>query len=272
MFVHVPRTGGSSIWHCLSAAALQKRRLVCDLYHESVKEHGTPAWPNEAIACVMTLQPGASFVIHHHTPQPLQRGSGAHRMLYATILRDPIERFVSDVFHLRRTFRGNLLDARMIEFVCSGWSSPLRRMMRQSPDPDPHELLDTAAADGFFRDYYLSYFSALLDDEPGDGWINWPNRTTDSHALRSLAVRVFRRFEVIADFTDLERAYSMIASAFELRDVAGRLNRHLNPGHTRPAFYEWARLRYEQLFAGDYQLLDEIAAIKNTNAVGSSSR
>jgi hypothetical protein len=236
-----------------------------------MKEHGTPPWPNEALASALSARPRASFVIHHHTPQPLQQGSRAQRMVYATVLRDPIERFVSDVFHLHRALSGGLLDAPMAEFVCTGWSGPLRRAMRQPLDPNPVELLDAAAADGFFRDYYVSYFSALLADEPSDGRMKWPHRTSDPFAVRALAVRVCRRFEVIADFADLERAYSTIASAFDLRDVAGHLNRHLNPGRARPIAYESARLRYEQQFAGDYQLLDEIAALKNTHAVGSAS-
>ena len=193
-------------------------------------------------------------------------------MVYATVLRDPVERFVSDVFHLRQALSGRALDARMVEFVCAPWSSTLRRAMRQYQDLDPLELLDTAAADGFFCDYYLSFFLAMLDNESCDGRAKWPHRTSDSDALRSLAARICERFEVVADFANLESAYSTIASAFDLRDVAGPLSLHLNPGRGRPRSSEFARSRYESLFAGDYQLLDEIAAIRNTHAVGTSTR
>jgi hypothetical protein len=97
VFFHIPRTGGSSIWHNLVQHA-DTRLCAYDLWFEAAKSSGNPLFGREKLRMDLPrLEQPLEYplCIHHHLP------IGVADLLpnarFFTYLRDPLDRFVSHI-------------------------------------------------------------------------------------------------------------------------------------------------------------------------------
>ena len=126
VFYHIPRTGGSSVWHALAACAAGAEVPIVDLFHQAREDYGSPEYVYNVLTERQKLLRNKSALIHLHTPHNISYFFEESNLLYATIVRDPVDRFISDVCHLRRALP-DMADAQRRNV-------PLR--LRTQPGPD----------------------------------------------------------------------------------------------------------------------------------------
>ena len=99
VFVHIPRTGGSNLWHSAAHAfSVGPDPIpIVDLFHESLCRYDNIQSTARA-AEAFRLFNLPRCLVHHHTSFGIWRSLG-HDLRYFTILRDPIERAISHYFH-----------------------------------------------------------------------------------------------------------------------------------------------------------------------------
>lgn len=98
VFLHVPRSAGSNLWHSAAKAFYGKESLyILDIYHESLARYQT-VFRARKVAEELDLINLKQGLVHHHTSFGLWRVLGNH-FTYFTLLRDPIERAISHYFH-----------------------------------------------------------------------------------------------------------------------------------------------------------------------------
>lgn len=113
VFCHIPRTGGSSIWHQLarfSGSGLN----VYDLFNETGQRYGGKLDFTRAVLsedCNKLVIPmDYRLVVHHHIHIRIGDLFHVRKPVYFTFIRDPLSRFISDIqwnsqlFHEGKTF------------------------------------------------------------------------------------------------------------------------------------------------------------------------
>lgn len=107
VFLHIPRTGGSNLWHsCAHSWAENSDSLwILDLHHESRARFGNPNHASNVISVFRKLisEDKRNLFIHHHTNFGIWRLLGTS-FDYFTMLRDPVERYISNYFHSLRCY------------------------------------------------------------------------------------------------------------------------------------------------------------------------
>lgn len=107
VFIHVPRTGGSNLWHSCAHSWTKKNDSfwVLDLYHESRMRFGNPYHTDKVISIFRKSisEDKRNLFIHHHTNFGVWRLLGTN-FDYFTMLRDPVERYISNYFHSLRCY------------------------------------------------------------------------------------------------------------------------------------------------------------------------
>lgn len=192
-------------------------------------------------------------LFHHHTTEPILHLFPADETVVATVLRDPVDRFVSEVFH-SRAFLCSYQDEEFVAYHAKRWGVRYVKALTQ-PDISTKELLDVAASVEFLRNYYTKYFAALFDFHPSRSRLAF---LSSGRYLQQLASLVRSRFSVIGNFDDLHASYSEIAEAFGIGSGEQRLELAINgpkANGTKPVF---DRRRYQRLFRSDYDLIQRI--------------
>jgi hypothetical protein len=258
IFVHVPRTAGSSIWHGLAHAAPRHKIGVLDLYHESIRRFGAPRRAKQVLYETLAEIGRRKCIFHHHTAENICSLFGRRDAVWATILRDPVDRFLSDAFHYKRLAArtrdsaGYLkADLTELDVNLTGESAAVTGPLR----PDNwhiSEILDQTTSEPHFANYYVKFFWSLCINVRRLGY---PNSVTK---VRSLARTLRQRFAVIGAFENLQATYADILSAFGMAAESSHLEHFLMKGPARPDVPPSVRRRFERLFELDYLLLDEL--------------
>ncbi len=163
VFVHVTRTGGSSIWHNLVPIATQNGIGICDIYHESKLENGRPIAAEIVLQRFREQYGNLTALFHHHTAEPIFH-LFAKNTIFATVLRDPVDRFVSIVSHIRAFLTSPAVDPRYKAYNEEFLGAEYLRGVYAGVAP--RKLLEIAAADPYFQNYYVAMFRSLLSTCP----------------------------------------------------------------------------------------------------------
>jgi hypothetical protein len=255
VFFHLLRTGGSSTWSALVAAAGRAGLPVCDLYHQSRQEYG------DNLAIHATMYDFQRFVrkhdclIHHHIPHCLAPYFD-EPICYTTILRDPVDRFISEVNHVRHLLNGEVdtlhMQGRITpyeEILGLGWTKELLDMAADESIEFSKVLL-TAADHPHFCRYYSGWFNRLLNVELSKQTYESALASTISPA--TLAEQIRGEFAYIGSFKTLEESIRDIATRYGLTGVGTSewLNNRMS-GNILPEL----RASLKPAFAEDYELI-----------------
>jgi hypothetical protein len=260
VFVHVPRTAGSSIWHHLAYQGADEGIGVYDIYHESLQKFGVPGCSDRFLADDIRQIDLSSCLFHHHSRESVFEHFAAHETVFATLLRDPVDRFISDVFHFRRVFRNAAASGRLADHITRSWSEHFTSSLCQADLPDG-ELLKRAARERTFQNFYVQFFATMCWNVPQAESLNSPVPSYTSQEIHQLAQDIRRHFQVIGWFGTLQQSLSDIQAAFQMSSGGMPLTHTINKGHDRPLIGPAQRLRYSAAFEADYQLLDELRAL-----------
>jgi len=245
VFFHIPRTGGSSVWHALAAIADLQGIPIVDLYHEALVKFSDSSKTLEAVSDRQKLLRARTCLIHHHTEIKIQNyfDTTPH---YATIVRDPFDRFISDMQHLSAHQRSQNPSKESV-----GEGLDFMQAMADSSKPI-HSLIDIYSRSNYFQNYYRNWFGSLLLGRDGLGG---DEDIKDVYDLRFPAY-VRNAFKNISCFTDLNEALCTIANVFGFPFDHVQLG-HLNKTQNKRAFKN-LRSKYALCFEKDYSFLEEI--------------
>ena len=252
VFIHVPRTGGSSLWHSLVPLATQQGRGICDIYHESKLAFGNPTGAAEVVQTLREKVPDMPCLFHHHTSEPIPQLFDSSDSVLTTVLRDPVDRFVSAAFH-RRAFLRSCKDAAMVDFHVNVWGEEFVRVATQE-NATRQKLLEAAAKDESFHDYYTRYYGELFQLPPPTTFSFFRRAP---HA-RKLATLLKERFQVIADFADLRATHRALTEAFGIEEDVDGFTLAINGAKVKQTLSLTERLKFQRLFKSDYALVEEL--------------
>ncbi len=255
VFYHIPRTGGSSIWHALAGSAASIKVPIVDLFYLSQLDYGSTEYALNVLADHRELLKRCETLIHLHTPQNISCFLREDRIVYATIVRDPIERFCSDVAHLHQVLP-NFTQAAQNDFLERARWAPRFVDAMTDVEVSTDTLLEMAAEEPFFRYYYYHHFYGLLCEKPIP--VRRFEAPEDENSSRMLARLVNEKFAYIGQYPNVAGGFHDIADRFRLpHDRADRFNHHINSsGMGQSASHR--RARFGGAFQTSYQLLSAI--------------
>lgn len=222
VFFHIPRTGGSSIWHSLARLAETYEIPAYDLYDHSRKLTGSPYHAIEALVDIAGEHRPAHVpgVFHHHTRQNITGILSPQEHHYVTIIRDPVDRLVSEITYLRSLI--GRIPKTSAEFTY------LERLLSPSliaalfdPLVSIDDLLLRAACEPFYRNYYVNSFWQLLFGDTGPQAPIYEKMP--EAVIPALADVVNRRFLVINRFPDITQTFAAIVELMGLADAGSIL-------------------------------------------------
>ena len=245
VFFHIPRTGGSSVWHALAAKASLQQISIIDLYNIGAAQFSDSSKTLEAISDRQRLLRKQTCLIHHHTEVKIENFFD-NPPLYATIVRDPFDRFISDIKHLSAYMRSQ----NSSKAIVVGELELMKDMA--NPSIDIHSLIDIYSRSDYFQNYYRNWFGKLLLGRNGLGG---DEDITDVYDPRFPAY-VRRAFKNISCFTDLNKSLRAIANSFEIPLDHVQLG-HLNKTPKKQTF-ESMHSKYALRFEKDYSFLKDL--------------
>jgi hypothetical protein len=253
LFLHIPRTGGSSIWHSLVAAHDPLACLVVDIYHTALTDHGSPERIREALEGVAAASKTAACrLYHHHAPQDVREWLPPAKTLnIATVLRDPVDRLVSNLAHLRAHIGASDL---LRNEILASWSPAFQAAMLDA-GTSMDDLATLAVQEPAFRNYYVSYLSAFLLGHPACP--ESPHPPLTSGLINRLADTGRRTFCAVGRYEHLAEAYSQIAAAF---NIGGTIQHHINRTQRRAEISASARQALRHEYSADYELIERLTA------------
>jgi hypothetical protein len=220
LFVHIPRSGGSNLWHSSAQSffAADRSIHILDIYHESLVRYGTI---HETTRTIKDLDL-ASFdrcLVHLHT------SFGLWRLLegdftYFTILRDPVERAISYYFQSlnrhynvdmeKRVYSPKQLNTKNAPLDLGDRTlEPLIRISKR------HDLLSPEAiirfiADGAGSNFYINFMRRYFEIE-GEHDFCKPSRFP-RFKVRALAEKMKQHFTHV--FFSVEDAFAFLENSF----------------------------------------------------------
>jgi hypothetical protein len=245
LLIHIPKTGGSSVWHALAAEADLQSIPIIDLHHEAKVKFFDSSKTLEAISDRQRLLRERTCLIHHHVEIKIQNYFDSPP-LYATIVRDPFDRFLSHLnfFSKKRRSPGSEGDVLL---------DPMEMLkVIDDPSKDIYSLIDICSGSEYYQNYFRNWFGKLLLGRNGFGG---DEDIKDVHDPRFPAY-VRKAFKNISCFTDLSKALSEIASSFGLPHGNFKLGHMLKT--SKDHLPENARFKYSSRFEKDYCFLEEI--------------
>lgn len=261
MFFHIPRTGGSTVWHSLAGVAARQNKIVADLYHQSREMTGHPFAPQEAIQYFHDYLKRSDLcfdhdvIYHHHTYQHDPYLIGSDQVQRVALIRDPVTRLVSEAFHMRRFLisdHANIAagqpSSQEYEFHRKLYSEDLFNELIAT-DVDPDALVLSFAR--HHSNYYLSYFSSFLHPQP-------PQDICDEADAMGLAWEVRQAFLWIGQFPDLGEFIQACGLLADLDISIEQDMQHIANGSAVPALKEETLAQVRALNALDYVFLDAL--------------
>jgi hypothetical protein len=233
------------VWHALAAEADLQSIPIIDLHHEAKVKFFDSSKTLEAISDRQRLLRERTCLIHHYVEIKIQNYFDSPP-LYATIVRDPFDRFLSHLnfFSKKRRSPGSegnvLLDPmEMLKVI-------------DDPSKDIYSLIDICSGSDYYQNYFRNWFGKLLLGRNGFGG---DEDIQDVHDP-SFPTYVRKVFKNISCFTDLSKALSEIASSFGLPHGNVELGHMLKT--SKDHLPENARFKYSSRFEKDYRFLEEI--------------
>jgi hypothetical protein len=262
-FFHLAKTGGSSIWHTLIdlASAGNPPVPVIDLYHHARNDQHTVTGVYKVLLQFKELLQNKRVLIHHHTNHPV--GFFFDRQpIYTTIIRDPVDRFISEINHCRAQLRGELdplhqagvIDPRT-EMEGRGWSP---RLIEEAvcPSATLESLAELALTESCMTRYYYQNFHHLLFGAPGS--MTPCVLPSECPSDGTLALLVRTKFAFIGRFPQVFEACEEIARLFKLPPPFSRTNfPHMLQRHSGKLLVH-CRPHFRSAFRADYAFLSEL--------------
>jgi hypothetical protein len=251
VFCHIPRTGGSSVWHALAECAAKTGVPILDLYWLSMSQYSSTGFAYNVLSDHAGILSRQSTLIHLHTFDNISYFLSEKEVIYTTIVRDPIDRFCSDVAHLHNALLKFSESAREEFFASVPWSPDLKSLMIDDA-ASLDALLELAARESFFRFFYFHFFFAVLCAKPLPiKEFEPPNE----HAIKYLAGRIKERFAYIGRYPDVAESFHNIAECFGLPHDRDRpFTQHINRTDVNKSV-QHSRERFAGAFQCSYQLL-----------------
>jgi len=256
VFFHLPRTGGSTVWHSAAHLAARHGLPAIDLFYHSELLTGSPHQPLAALRDIKASLAGAPLegLIHHHSMQNITGELSPDEHHYATILRDPVDRLVSETFHLRTLMRRD--EAFRDEIIAS--TAPegaefLAALLDESACPDRLVLL--AAEQPFYQNYYLNAFWQFLFGDPAGPQSPPP---MPEWVIPALAFAVRSRFCLIGRFPDIHGMVRHMLSLAGINDEEDFQLTHVANGSPTPALRPETLERLRELNRTDFSFLEAL--------------
>jgi hypothetical protein len=211
VFFHIPRTSGSTVWHTLIRLAPESGVEAFDLYHRSRQLFGSAYFSIQALKDQLPkiAATGPRAIVHHHTNQNITAALCPEEHKYVTILRDPAERLISETFHLSAIVQANHEDLQDDIRYLDNLLSPGLLSKLADPSACPDDLVARAAAEPFYRNYYINAFWQLLFGEARQDAPALQPAPED--VLPALAFAVGNRFHFIGRFAKINDSVHAIA-------------------------------------------------------------
>jgi len=253
LFFHIPRTGGSSLWHSLATVANRYDAAAVDLFHHSRLLSGSPYNARRALEDLIPglVQAGRRAIIHHHTFETITGTLPPEDHCYVTLVRDPVERLVSEIFHLRAHILRNIRATPDILREEGVADSPLTRALLD-PTVTPDELALLAAEQPAHRNVHINAFWQLLYG--GQALAPAHHRLI----LPGLAAAVRDAFAFVGRYPDLQGAMDSICALAGLPQDKGDTLKTVRNGSHWPALAPTTLARLRALNEADYQFLELI--------------
>lgn len=278
MFFHIPRTAGSSIWASLADAATESGVRVFDIYNYSIRDFGDPSHSAEVLQSRNSREIG-DCLFHHHTLDGVLEF--VKDPVLATIVRDPIDRFVSDIAHYRRVLQPGVLPDAHRDVVGQLFGPELVDQMSDADVPLDTVLLKTARL-AYFRWHYIRHFERFLgfdgnqEKVPLDmiarvgKYLRCEAEAPVRQHLLALAEFARTRFAVIGYYPAVDYTLVSICRAFNL-PVQKSTIRHINKGARGIEVAPAIRKRLKSMFKLDYIFLEKLIGGGSYGATGASN-
>jgi hypothetical protein len=251
VFCHIPRTGGSSIWHELTECADRAGVPILDLYWLAKSKYGSIRFAYNVLVDHADVLSRSNTLIHLHTFHNISYFLRDEQTIYTTIVRDPVQRFCSDVAHLHNALLSFSETAREEFFAAVPWNSDLKALMIDGA-ASLDALLEMAIRESYFRFFYYHFFYAVLCAKPVP--INQFEPPNDE-AIENLARQIKDRFAYIGRYPEVAEAYHNIAGCFGLpHDRSESFTKHINRSDANQRILN-SRERFADAFQHSYQLL-----------------
>lgn len=264
VFFHIPRTSGSTVWHTLVRLAPESGIEAFDLYHRSQQLFGSAY---HSIAALADLHPriaaqGPGALVHHHTNQNITAALCPEENKYVTILRDPAERLISETFHLAAIVQENRPELQDDIRYLHKLLSPDFLAKLADPSACPDELAVSAAAEPFYRNYYINgfwqlFFSAPRQDAP-------PLQPAPESVAPALAFAVANRFHFIGQFARIAESTRAIAALAGISAPPEVEIVHIKNGSRVPPLRPETVARVRQLNNADYKFVKRVTALNKS--------
>ncbi|HEY4233808.1 MAG TPA: hypothetical protein VGM76_10300 [Lacipirellulaceae bacterium] len=255
VFYHIPRTGGSSIWHALAASAACAEFPIVDLYHLAQKDYGSYEFTYNVLTERQKSLSNVTSLIHLHTPHNISYFLNEIDIVYATIVRDPIDRFISDVCHLHRAWP-NIAEVLKRNLIRDAHWQPVFADAMLRRDIPIEAILDMAAQEPFFRYYYYHHFYGLLCQRLLPS-LAFPVPESAA-AIREVASLTQERFGYIGRYPQVGDSYHDIADLFKLpHDRGAEFTNHINRLDSHMLMPD-RRERFGEAFRKSYDLLSHL--------------
>lgn len=184
VFFDIPGTGGTAVWSNLAKIAESRSRMAADLYGQSVALFQDACHPVETLAILdeHLAQTGidrndSRILYRHGTKQNISAWLSPEESQYVTILRDPVERFVSEIVALRARLAsgGDRSEDGRCELPSGGKWNPVEEYYSEAfyaraadPTVSIDDLLLSYIEDESHKNYYINYFFSLFWGNPAE--------------------------------------------------------------------------------------------------------
>jgi len=180
VYCHIPRTGGSSIWHQL--AKLSGNGLnVYDLFHETGLRYGGDLNFTRTVLsedCNKLATPmDFNLAVHHHIHVRIGDLFQVRQPVYLTYIRDPLSRFISDLRWNAQLFK----EDKQFFYQDSNYS---RWIPYLSGEASLMDLLQNELLLKPYLSFYLNWFWGLMHRDSND--IPWKAEFDQSEKLAIL--------------------------------------------------------------------------------------
>ena len=131
-------------------------------------------------------------------------------------MRDPIERFCSDVAHLHQVLP-NFTETARSEFLAKArWEQPFVDAMTDVSVPTD-SLLEMAAEEPFFRYYYYHHFYGLMWEKPIP--VRRLEAPSDENSIGELARLVRDKFAYVGRYPNVAKVFTILPNASGCRTI-----------------------------------------------------